>query len=242
MEKFKTKVMIIELPARGLKIKGLLLGSLDKPTAVIVHGKPGSADGFTPRLICEGLKERGISSVRLAMYLPGSGYRDLEDCTLDSYTKDFEAVVDYMRLQGCPKIFAVGHSYGALAVLKSSKQVDGIVLQEPLHGSYWAAHPRKSYKGVSKVNVAASRDTADDLEELGDTTNWASDKGCPMKIISAERGFITEHGERYLKVADKPNEQVVIENANHQLSNSITVVHRVVEETVNWLSEVCLSR
>lgn len=238
-----TQMLWIDLPGtKGLKIRGILEGDLDKPLAVIVHGKPGSAEGFTPRLTTEELNKAGISCLRLEMYLPVAGTRDFENCTLETYRKDFDTVVEYLRSQGTPKIFAIGHSCGALAVLKSKKHVDGIVLQEPLHGAYWSEHPRKSYKGDSKAKVTAARNSLEELEGLGDTTNWAANKQCPMKIISAGKGLIVEYGARYLAVADKPNEQVIIEGANHLLSNSLNVVHQVVEETVSWLSEVCLDR
>ncbi len=244
------KTFYFDLPdSNGLHIKGLLRGGLNQPLAVIMHGRPGTGNELLPYLAAHYLKEHGIASLRLFMYDFEPKARNLIDCTLDTFANDFDEVIRQLRAKKVPKVFAIGHSYGGITILKAKSKLDGAVLWDPTHGSYWIEHadekdenfPEKTigdlvigtggYGYVSSVKI----DKYD--KQMGDTTDWAANKGYPLMVISAGNGAMTHLGKRYIEVSDDPKKHLVIENAHHQLEDSDKVILQLLTETNNWLQK-----
>ena len=135
----KEKTVFFDLPhAKGLRIKGILRGEFAGPLAVMMHGRPGSGNELLQYLGARYLHGRGISTLRLFMYGSEPRTRNVADCTLQTHVDDFEAVIRKLREQNAAQIFAIGHSYGGLTILKSTAKLDGAVLWDPSHGLWWA--------------------------------------------------------------------------------------------------------
>src|SRR5262245_48601395 len=125
----REETLIIDLPkTKGLKIKGILRGSLKGPLVVMMHGRPGSGNELLQYLGARYLYEKGFSSLRLFMNDFEPNTRNLLDCTLDTHVGDFDVVIKYLRTQKVPKVFALGHSYGGITVLTAQEKLDAIVL------------------------------------------------------------------------------------------------------------------
>jgi pimeloyl-ACP methyl ester carboxylesterase len=239
----------IDLPGTdGLHIRGLLRGSLDQPVVVMMHGRPGYGNETQQYLGARYLYEQGLSSLRLWMYDWRPGTRDLVDCTLDTHAADFETVVNYLRQQGAKIVFATGHSYGGATILKSGARLDGAVLWDPTHGSYWTEHPAGDYASAMHVSgrvidtngagcvLSEAAVTYD--QSVGDTTNWAAGKGYPLLVLSAGKGAMTHLGKQYIDAADEPKKQVVIAQAHHQLDDSDEVMLELFGQTADWFKEI----
>jgi len=243
------EVLRIPLPdAPGLHIKGGLRGSLDSPVVVMMHGRPGSGNGLLQYLGARYLHEQGLSTLRLWMYDWEPGTRNLLDCTLDTHVHDFEAVVTYLRAQGVKTLFAEGHSYGGITILKSSAKLDGAVLWDPTHSGYWLERPDGDPEfpertigefsiGLVGASSVIARKSDDYDHALADTTEWAAHKGYPLEVISAGKGVMVHLGEQYVDVADEPKKHVVIADARHSFEDSDEVLLQLFKETADWFKE-----
>ncbi len=244
------KTIYIDLPkTNGLKIKGILRGDFTVPLVVMMHGRPGSGNELLQFLGARYLHEKGFSTLRLFMYDFEKTTRNLLDCTLQTHTEDFEAVVNYLKRQNVPKIFAVGHSYGGLTILKSQAKLDGAVLWDPTHGLIWhdepdlgTDFPKKTYDnvvvGLAGPGYITPKPMEDDDLAMGDTTNLAAHKGYPLKLIAAGKGKMSHLGKRYIKAADEPKKFLEIADAHHQLEDSDEVMQKLFKETVQWFERI----
>lgn len=241
------ETLFIDLPGSGgLKIKGILRGSFDQPLAVIIHGRPGSGNELLQYLGARYLYELGFASLRLSMYDFSVNTRNLVDCTLDTHAQDFSTVIDYVHSRGTKQVFGIGHSYGGATILKSDAELDGAVLWDPTHFSYWQEHPEPdpnfpeeivgdlviTMTGYGFITPLAAREYD---HNLGDSSTWARGKGYPLEIISAGQGGMAHLGKRYIDFADEPKKHVIINDAHHQFEDSDKVMSQLFEETTNWL-------
>ena len=240
------KTLYFNLPnTNGIKIKGILRGNLNQPLAIIMHGRPGSANELLLYLASHYLLEKGISSLRLFMYDFEPNTRNLIDCDLDTFVADFNEVVRQLRQRKVPKIFGIGHSYGGITVLKSKSRLDAAVLWDPTHGSYWVENKVIDSNfiekrvgdliiGISGFGYLSTVKLDNYDKNMGDTTNLAKEKGYPIMIISAKKGKMVHLGKKYFDVADKPKKHLII-NANHQLDDSDKAVLKLLSSTNDWL-------
>lgn len=248
----KEEIVYFDLPnTDGLKIKGIIRGTLKDSVAVLIHGRPGSGNELLQYLGARYLYERGISTLRLFMYDFDPNTRNLMDCNLQTHVDDFEIVVEKLRMQKVNKVFAVGHSYGGLTILKSNAKLDGAVLWDPSHGSWWAENRSALYetefpeKELDKYVIGTAGPgwvyPAAGLEydkHLGDTSGLAV-KNYPLKIISAGRGALTDLGEKYYMVAKEPKSHIIIKGAGHGFEESDEIMLKLFKETANWFTTNC---
>lgn len=244
------ETLSIPLPqTHDLHIKGVLRGTLDKPVVVIMHGRPGHGNGLLEYLGAHYLHEQGFTTLRLWMYAWDAGTRNLVDCTLDTHVADFETVLAYLRTRGVQQVFAIGHSYGGLTILKSTAKLEGAVLWDPMHSGYWMERPDGDPEfperaigeysiGLAGAGFVASQKTNDYDRALDDTTQWAAQKGYPLEVISAGKGVLTRLGKQYIDAADEPKKHVIIPDAKHPFDDSDDVVSQLLIETAAWLKEI----
>lgn len=246
------KTLYIDLPGtNSLRIKAILRGKLDKPVVVMMHGRPGNGNELLQYLGARYLYENGFSSLRLFMYDFEPNTRNLLDCTLQTHADDLDEVIKYLRVLKVPKVFTVGHSYGGMAILRSKAKTDGAVLWDPTHGSYWAENRQekvaKEYPEtmVGDINIGLAgygyvepKAMLDDEKTWGDTSNLASHKGYPIKLIAAGKGSMSDLGQKYIDAADQPKQFVAIPEAHHQFEDSDEVVLKLFDETYKWFKEI----
>ena len=255
MEKFcysieDEETLLFDLPkSNGLHIKGVLRGDLSQPLAVIMHGRPGTGNELLPYLAAHYLHENNIASLRLFMYDFEPKTRNLLDCTLDTFANDFDEVIRQLRQRNVPKIFGIGHSYGGITILKAKAILDAAVLWDPTHGSYWIEHANEQDEnfpekiiddlviGLGGYGYVSSVKTNKYDNQMGDTTEWAANKGYPLMVASAGKGAMTHLGEQYIAVADEPKKHIIIENAHHQLEDSDKVILQLLKQTNDWLQK-----
>ncbi|MDB5169940.1 MAG: hypothetical protein JWN82_336 [Candidatus Saccharibacteria bacterium] len=244
------KTIFIDLPdTEGLKIKGILRGSFDQPLAVLIHGLPGSGNGPMQYLAAHHLSEHGIASLRLFLYDDDPNTRDLADCTLDVHASDFGTAVDYLRAQDVKQLFAVGHSYGGLTLLRSQASLDGAVLWDPTHGEVFSSPLGKKWEKEARVQSVDGfklyldgkgyiepEAIMNEQATMGDTSDWAK-KDYPLKIITAGQGMLVEFGAKYAQAAQEPKVHVIIPGASHNFMNSDEDLLKLFDETYDWIKE-----
>lgn len=242
----------LDIPLRdGKKLHAISRGDLtdDTPVVVMMHGRPGSGNELLQYLGAHYISEQGISTLRLSMYDFGSEYRSILDCTLDTHIQDFEDVVQYLRDKGVKKVFALGHSYGGITILGSKVNLDGAILWDPSHGLAWHDNnnpdfnsddfPEKFFEniviGTGGHGYIFSREQNEYDKALGDNSDWAKDKGYPMKFILAGAGPLAKLAKHYYDVASEPKALVEIPDAHHQFEDNDEVTERLFAETVEWV-------
>jgi hypothetical protein len=244
------KTLFIDLPGtKGLKIKSILRGSFDKPLVVMMHGRPGSGNDLLQYLGARYLHEQGFSTLRLFMYDYSPDTRNLIDCTLQTHVDDFEVVIAYLRQHHTPIIFAVGHSYGGLTILRSKERLHGVVLWDASHGLAWRdptnpklARERKVVGDIvievsGKGNIV-SKSMYDEDRRMGDTSMFATDKGYPLKAIGGSVSVLAKYEKRYIDGADDPKEYIEVPRAGHNFNDSDTVMLQLFTETSNWFQGI----
>lgn len=246
----KEKTLYIDLTdTNGLKIKGILRGDFDSPLVVMMHGRPGSGNELLQYLGARYLYEQGLSTLRLFMYDFEPTARNLLDCTLQTHTDDFDAVIAELRKKGVPEIFAVGHSYGGLTILKSKSTLEGAVLWDPTHGLIFQDNgewrhdfPERIHDnlivGLGGHGYILSKRMQDEDKVLGDNSEWAAAKGYPLKLIAAGKGRMSHLGRKYVNAADEPKQFVEIAEAHHNFEDSDEVILRLFDETHNWFERI----
>jgi hypothetical protein len=249
-ESIDEEILYFDLPdSDGLKIKGILRGNFNEPMTVIMHGKPGAGNELLPYLGARYLFEKGLSTLRLFMYDFSPDTRNLLDCTLETHVEDFDVVLAELRKRGVKKIFGIGHSFGGITILRSDSKLDGAVLWDPTHGSFWAEHPAPDENfpeiildnikiGTSGYGYVGSIRDDEQKRKMGDTSDWAANKDYPLMIISAGKGSMAHLGKRYIDVAAEPKKHIVIENASHHFEDSDDVILQLFEESTNWLNSI----
>jgi dienelactone hydrolase len=249
------KVIFFDLPhTKGLRIKGILRGELAGPLAIMMHGRPGNGNELLQYLGARYLCERGISTLRLFMYDFEPKTRNLMDSSLQTHADDFEAVVQDLREQNVTKVFAIGHSYGGLTILKSKIELNAAVLWDPSHGLWWTENRDSLFTdeypevvvdkyviGTAGSGWAYPVAARESDQQLGDTSSWAA-KNYPLKVISAGNGALIDLGKRYIEEAREPRSHTVIANAHHSFDDSDDVMLELFEETYDWITKTLPSQ
>lgn len=239
--------IVINLPD-GKKIHGILRGAIspDEPIVVIVHGRPGTGNELLQFLLARYLYEHGINSLRLFMYDFGPNYRDIVDTTLDTHAADFDIVINHLRSHGAKKVFATGHSYGGLTILRSRAWLDATVLWDPTHGMAFASKhddpnfPEKETDGIIYVPTGhgslfpKAQDQYD--RSLGDNSDWSANKNYPQKFITAGKGILEPYVREYYNNASEPKSIINIVDAHHQFTDNDEVIERLFQETLDWFN------
>lgn len=246
------ETLLIDLPdTKQLKLKAILRGSLAQPVVVLVHGLPGNGNDLLPYLGARYLHEQGFASLRLFLYSWDDNARDLADCTLETHVRDFDVAVKYLKDKNVSTIFAVGHSYGGLTILKSSSKLDGAVLWDPSQGEVFTALETIEYFENGRIELTdrfklflngpgyiEPLAITKEQDEMGDNSSDAARKGYPLKIISAGKGQMVDLHKKYITNADEPKRQVVIKRAGHTFDDSDMVMKELFSETAKWFEEI----
>ena len=241
--------LIIELED-GKKIHGLQRGLLDEKARVVIlmHGLIGSPKSLLQYLGSRYLHEHGYTTIALYMYDYGNHYRDAKDCTLDTHVQDFKEVIEYLKNLNVQKLFAIGHSYGGLTILKSGISLDGAVLWDPSHGLAWekGKDVKRDWSETSE-SMLISTDGPGSMrpigaqrlnEEIGDTSELARTILYPAKIVTGDKSVIHRFQKSYFENLAGKKEISTIQNAGHSFDESDRITDKLFEETVNWLDSL----
>lgn len=236
---------LVKIPTPDNKIiYGRLRGDLSWPLVVFVHGLGGLMDQHIYYNAARFMEKHRLATFRFNLYDQKSDTRNLSDCTLATHSSDLDTVTGYFRNMGVKHIVAVGHSFGAPAILLSSKQDFNIViLWDPSYGvpkSFQNATYIKEvdmYQCRWNFDVLISKRMYEEGQTLKTKEEAAIRKlAAPVKIISAGNGFLIEGGKRYYELANKPKAYVIIEGAGHTFDEE-GVEEKVFQETLDWIEQ-----
>lgn len=231
--------------SKNVAIYGKLLGSLDQPLIIVVHGLPCNMDDFFYASAARWFSKQGFASFRFNLYDWRPNARQLIDCTLKTHASDFDVVVRYFRRKGVKKICVAGHSYGGPTILLSkNKNFDAVALWDPSHESSFT----KAYKAVPAgkyirilngyfmrwgVSVILGKDMVKEADALpwdGLTKNF----DVPLLIIAAGKGVLVKGAKHYYKKATEPKSLEIIPGATHYFDDKEGMQEDVFKRSKNW--------
>lgn len=223
----------------GKYIEGIVRGSLKRPVIVLVHGLTGSTDEALHYNAARYFGENGFSSCRFNLYGWEKDCRKLHQCTLKTHGADINRVVEFLRLKGAKKIFAVGHSYGFPSILSSQNQYlkaitswDGSVL------------PRKKFKKLKHINSPVEgvvlnwgvfsimgRAMADE-EQVFNSIKLIQSMNLPLHLVTAGQQ-LNFQGAQKIRKALKTPKLTVIRGAAHCFTEDGKQAE-LYKATVDW--------
>jgi len=240
----------IPLPGTDLHINALLRGKWGQPLVIVVHGIPGASDNVLPFLGAKYFTQHHFATLRINLYdwLPGT--RNLVDCTLQTHADDFDAVVAHARAQGATQIFAAGHSYGGLTILRSTRALQGAVLWDPSDFAQSVQYdkdnrPWTNTQGVAIYNegagylipeaVIAERET---MAQQGRA--WMA-KEYPTLFVVAGKGPLVPYITKVQAVSASSAKFMTIDEATHGFLDSDKILFELYSSSLKWL-QYCQER
>ncbi|MCX6823470.1 MAG: alpha/beta hydrolase [candidate division SR1 bacterium] len=208
--------------------KKTIFGTLDTPKGkskgliIFVHGLTGHQN---EHIFFNGAKyfnSKGYSVYRFNLYGGEKNARQLEDTSLKEHIQDVETVVKYFKKEGNQKIFFVGHSLGAIAIIEAKiKNISGIILRDPAFNTKGSIsndlhHKNKTYILDRGIKYIIGEKMYHDLTYTRDHMKDIKDISFPIKIICAGYGDnIREKSKIYYQGANKPKAFSIIPKAFH---------------------------
>jgi pimeloyl-ACP methyl ester carboxylesterase len=250
----RTEIVVeIPIPDTKLHINGVLRGNWSQPVVVLLHGLPGASYDLLEFLGAKYLTEQGFATLRISLYDDSEKTRNLVDCTLQTHADDLDVIVEYLRAdKHTPQVFATGHSYGGLAILRSTAHLDGAALWDPSSFAFSAAWDKGLDKTprlrLPKQRIMLYTDGTPYINPLtmieeriaydGDDHLWTR-KDYPMLFVAAGKGVLIPYIKEYLELANEPKKLVVIKDASHSFTDSDDILFELLAETHNWFKQ-CL--
>lgn len=235
------KKILIDTPDNH-KIYGTLNApdnSSDK-LVIFIHGFTGNSNEHIFFNGAKELNKNNIASFRFDLYSWEEGARHMPDCDIKTHVDDLTTVFDHFK-DKYRKIYLIGHSLGGIVVLESALPASAYILWDPSYAStYMEANDYKYVKELDAytldwgvVYVIGKKMREDDWTQTSSEELMSMVK-CPVKIINAEKGVLTEGGQNYFKFAKEPKSYAIIKNAGHTFDEEGTE-EELFKETIDWI-------
>ena len=107
-QSYRDELLWIDIPNDNqLKIKCILNGQLDQPVVVFMHGKPGKPNGLMHSQTVKFFNSYGLTCLRPFLYSGDPKTRSLDNSNLNTYSQDYDTIINYLKKLKVKKIFAV---------------------------------------------------------------------------------------------------------------------------------------
>jgi len=226
-------------------IEGILLGPLEKPLIVLIHGLAGNMNEAMHYNAARYFEEHGFSTFRFNLYSFNKGNRKLHECTFKTHGSDIDTVLKYLRNKGAKKIFLVGHSFGWPSILYATSK-------DFLAAVSWdgSCLPNKFLDQTAKVRQFNARVIDEGYFVLMGEENAREEKTVnsieliknfnkPVKFITAEGKSSAVNmvvGKKMFKAAKGKKAFATIKGASHCFVED-GKQEQLYKETINWLKE-----
>lgn len=219
---------------------GIMRGSFDMPMVIFVHGLTSDIQEPKFYLGSRELHNAGIASYRYSQYSWHENSRKLDECSMTTLGEDLDSVIAYLRHNGVKDITLVGHSLGALVILKSVKQdYERFVFWDGSYdvGRWWKDLPyikeRDTYLIDSGFRSLVSSEMKREAQEDYLPAIAASNK--PALFVYAKEGVLTEGGKSYFDAVKYPEKELCyIDGAGHNFDEE-GVHEKLLEITKKWI-------
>jgi dienelactone hydrolase len=236
---------ILNIPTPDSKlIYGKLLGDVPhKPLVVIAHGLTGKADGRLPFNAACYFANQGFNVYRFNFYYHKERARDILDCTLASQADDLDTVVDYFIAQGIKDITVIGHSFGGLTILLSTRQnFNRAVLWEPSHPKVDVFKKAIFNKDLNAfvlkqgTNYLFGRPMVEHYQNLK-IDKFVEARKTPTLIASGGASVLAETNKQYYQALEVDKHFFEIAGADHGFTTPGAQTE-LLDKTLAWLKQL----
>lgn len=206
---------------------------------IFVHGLTGHKNEHQFYNAARFFPNHGFATFRFDLYSGEKQGRRLENCTIQTHTKDLEQVVEYFQKE-YKNIYLVGHSLGGPTILFSNqKYVKSIVLWDPSLKNDMIDPNIYEYNSLLNKYIihwgASSLMSTEMAEEWKTMDSKIVERFIlPTKIVCAENGILHKDWEKIMSKIKIKNDFVVIKNAGHCFDEE-GVEKELFKETLEWL-------
>jgi alpha-beta hydrolase superfamily lysophospholipase len=214
--------------------KKFIYGTLGLPKkktsklVIFVHGLASTELWPTMLLASWYFRQRGYAYFRINLYDWRKGARTLMSSDLKQHALDTITAVKYLKRLGYKNIYAVGHSFGGLTLLRSdTSNFKAISLWDC--SSFIEYNPVKRIKYLKKTKhpyMPGSYELAMSERYINGMKNFPNELDLISKIIAptqicyadGRKGMLIKSSKRYYKSLSAPKELVPIKNSSHSFT------------------------
>ena len=210
---------------------------------IFVHGLTGNKNEHIFFNGSRFFTNQNFDTFRFDLYTWKDKGRKLSDTTVEIHSKDTNNVVDFFKNK-YKKIFLVGHSYGALTILKSDlSNVSGLILWDsasPIKISWITDKNYNKDLDAYVVNwgneFVIGKAMFEERKNFPKHEEFMKKINVPIKIICAGKTSLLRDGKLFFKYAKKPKEFSIIKDAGHTFSEE-GKEEELFEETLKFLNK-----
>ena len=223
-------------------IYGKLRGSLSKPVIISVHGLGSTMDDAIHYNAARYFEKNGFASFIFNLYDWRKGARKMLDCSLKRHGKDIDTVTKFLKRKGTKKIFILGHSYGAPAILCSEyKNYKAVVFWDGSFVEFSARFFKQDIR-LRQIKARFSRWGSLTGERMVqeafkfDTLKYLVKLNMPIKFIAAGKGILTPYEKKMYKAVKVQKALKVIAGASHNFTEG-GMQEKLYKETLSWFKK-----
>jgi pimeloyl-ACP methyl ester carboxylesterase len=218
-----------------------------RDVVVIGHGLTSDRERPWSRALSEGLRERGVASLRIAFSGHGESEGRFEEATVTKQVSDLEAVVDALSADPpAARVHYVGHSVGGAVGLLAAERDERIrtlvSLAAVTHAEDWVralfADVRPGQPVLGKASCPWSEALEADLVATGSLAGRAPGAGVPWLVVhgSADQVVPVQHSRDLAEASKGRAELIELEGVDHSFTGE-EHLERLTAVVVPWLVE-----
>ncbi len=217
-----------------------------KGTVIFVHGL-ASTELWPPMLLGSWyFRKKGYAYCRVNLYDWHPNARTLMKTDLLQHSKDVDTVTKYLKRKGHKQLFAVGHSFGGLTLLRTqTSQFKALSLWDI---SSFISYPPRQWlnrdraSGATYMNVGyellMSKRFIRGIETFPDELKLISKIQSPTQICyaSGPDAMLVESSKRYFEHLICEGELVELEGASHSFTEE-GISQKLFQKTEKWFQK-----
>ncbi len=214
-----------------------------KGMVIFVHGLASTALWPTMLLGSWYLRKKGYAYCRINLYDWRPGARSLMTSDLLQHSRDVDTVAKSLKRRGFTKLFAVGHSFGGLTLLRTENSVFKAISLWDI-SSFVSNNPEKWFRTdratgaaylAGGVELMMSKRYRRGIDTYPNELKLAAKLVAPCQICYAagKQAMLVESSKRYYEHLQGEKEIVAIPDASHSFTEEGVGKH-LFKKTERW--------
>lgn len=227
---------------KKLNLYGILNTEQNDTLIIFVHGLSGKANEYLYFSAAAYFPQKGTDTFRFSLYPKKPDARTLSESSLTTHVHDLKKVVEYFKPK-YSKIVLIGHSFGALVILKSNlSDIYKVLLWDPTPECKDITIKNGEYnKALDKyilhwgMDIIVSKEMVEEWKNIN-IQELVSKLNVPCKFI-----FAGNYNKRVLwascfKYIQTEFEETSIEGATHEFDEE-GIHEKLFAETLDWIQD-----
>lgn len=225
---------------RGENLYGTLDTEDNDTLIIFVHGLSGKEKEYLYFNAAAYFPQRGADTFRFSFYPKKQGARSLSESSLTTHVHDLKKVIEYFKPE-YSKVVLIGHSFGALVILKSDlSDIYKILLWDPTPECKSIESKNGEYNDALDayilhwgMDIIVSKELIEEWKNVN-VKKLVSKLQVPCKFIFAANYNKRKLWEPYFKHIKTEWDEISIEGATHEFDEE-DIHEKLFTETLNWI-------